>query len=187
MILVNRVNGTRTPQAERQSQLISIRKVSAGILVAGGAMSTALVTGAPAASAAPDAPQAAVKDATAAAPLTVEKISQREMMSKKGYPAHSQCYAWKGSDGKAGESCFQWTTDDQWIRDTADNGMNFRVHIKTNYGKERWCYSTGGSWSVCKYDHKENKCVKFHGYHPPHALNKELWTPYFKVSNGKKC
>jgi hypothetical protein len=110
----------------------------------------------------------------------------KDLPKEEVLPEDVVCYSWWANDEKAGESCFEWGGDDQYVRDTLNNEANFRVHVKTSYGKERWCYSTSSYWRSCNFDHKENSYVKWHGYHPPHFLGDELWTEWHSAKNGSE-
>lgn len=108
----------------------------------------------------------------------------KDLPREEVLPEDVVCYSWSSHGKKAGESCYEWGGDDQYVRDTLNNEANFRVHIKTDYGKERWCYSTTSYWRSCDFNHKESGYVRWHGYHPPHWAHDEIWTKWHSAKNG---
>lgn len=105
------------------------------------------------------------------------------------------CYAFPDVFGTVhGISCYEFHGDDQWVRDTFANGRQFRVHVRTEYGKNRFCFDDTPGWTECKYNHRENECVKWHGYYKSHTRHpgeesKDEWafTPWVGTRLGGGC
>lgn len=124
----------------------------------------------------------------------VEEIAPPEDLLKilrtKKLPSDVRCWKFKMTvNGWDGTGCFEWNGDDLWVKDTDDNGKNFRIHAETTAGNSNYCNAPGGpGWSQCDHNYNESACVRLHGYHPPHAAGLHSpWSGYVRVSNGNKC
>ncbi|WP_433463222.1 hypothetical protein [Spirillospora sp. CA-128828] len=164
--------------------MLSIRRLSAGVLVAGGAMSAMLATGAPTAQAAPEVPATPTEaniGSEAVEPMTAPTADAKGTKP----PKTAKCYTWKNAFGtRFGDGCFDYKSDDVWVRDRWNNGLNFRVHTQNVLDRHnRYCKSTGGNWHRCRYNYEETLCARMHGYHPPHVVE-QGWGPYIHVKNG---
>ncbi|MFI0446827.1 hypothetical protein [Actinomadura sp. 6N118] len=176
-----------------------MRTLIAGALATGACAATALALAAPAQaqSTTVSGPTSAVRHAAAAAPATPAQAAQpgpeaMEPMAApradaKGTkpPKRAKCYTWKNVFGKRfGDGCFDYKSDDVWVRDRWANGLNFRVHTRNSIRRHnRYCKSTGGNWRRCRYNYEENGCVRMHGYHPPHVVE-QGWSPAISVKRG---
>ena len=89
------------------------------------------------------------------------------------------------------ETCFVANGDDQWIRDLKANGWTAVVHVQLNYLKDRTCSALPAAegWGVCKFDHVEDKCVRFELFEKKgnETRNPSAWSRWYHVSNGQLC
>ena len=93
-----------------------------------------------------------------------------------------------------GETCFEWSGDDQWVVDRDTNGKRAGVHVQTDYGKDRYCETNGdypaGSWRECKYDHDEERCVRFRMYEKNgddgERHNWSTWSGWYSIRTGDR-
>ena len=92
-----------------------------------------------------------------------------------------------------GATCYEWSGDDQWVLDDSNNGWRAVGRAQTNYGKVRDCIAPvpGQGWGECKFDHREEACVRFGMYELQTSTSAERgWTGYsawFHVSTGRPC
>lgn len=88
-------------------------------------------------------------------------------------------------------TCFQWVGDDQWIEDRDPNGWAAVVHVQTNYGKDRECQALPAEqgWGLCKFDHKEGKCVRFQLYELKDGVERRHsgWSAWYGTEYGSPC
>jgi hypothetical protein len=89
-----------------------------------------------------------------------------------------------------GDACFEVVGDDMWVRDQTPNHWSVRVKIEVRnlligYRKTRWCANTHGadSWHECKFDHKEDACVRWRMFEQSHLVpiplnNTQKWTDW---------
>jgi hypothetical protein len=109
-------------------------------------------------------------------------------------PSPENCWRFEAGDPIWGISCFQVNGDDQWVKDDEANGWAVGAQIQTNYGKTRWCANrnTAGSWVECKFDHRENTCVRFRLYEQDGGAdgptrNWTAWTPWLSTTYYDFC
>lgn len=150
-----------------------------------------------AAIAAPAVPAtASTGEVTVVGPFPASQLAQRGIAdaSVNAPPAGSTCAEFWVVPKLHGVSCFEWHGDDQWVLDTLNNNRQFRVHVRTEYGKNRFCFDDTPGWTECRYDHRENECVKWHGYYKPHTRHpgqesKDEWgfTPWVGTRLGGGC
>lgn len=151
-----------------------------------------------AAFAAPAAPAtASTGEPTVTGPYSVSELAQLGITdaSVNVPPADElTCFAFGIGEFTHGVSCFEFHGDDQWVRDTLTNGRQFRVHSRTEYGKNRFCFDDTPGWTECRRNHRENECVKWHGYYKPHTRHpgeesKDEWpfTPWVGTRLGGGC
>ncbi|MBM7788909.1 hypothetical protein [Tenggerimyces flavus] len=113
-----------------------------------------------------------------------------KLLETKRLPSDVKCWKFKMTvNGWDGVGCFEWNGDDLWVKDSDDNGKNFRIHAEITGGRHSYCNAPGGpGWSQCNYNYDESACVRLHGYHPPHAAGlHSSWAGWVRVSNGKSC
>ncbi|MGC4936603.1 hypothetical protein [Kribbella sp. DT2] len=89
------------------------------------------------------------------------------------------------------DTCFESDGDDQWIRDLVANGWAAVVHVQLNYLKDRTCKAMPAAegWGVCKFDHVEDKCVRFQLYEQKGDAirNRTHWSRWFHVNGTGYC
>jgi len=89
------------------------------------------------------------------------------------------------------DTCFQWVGDDQFLHDRVANDWRGAVHTQTNYGKDRFCGSVPSAegWAVCKYDHREGKCVRMRTYEVKGGVSRNFsaWSPWYGTEYGSPC
>jgi hypothetical protein len=102
--------------------------------------------------------------------------------------------ACRGFFSDFGETCFEWSGDDQWVYRAVSGSWNPRVQIETNYGKTRWCANTHGAdtWHECTFDHDEDGCVRFRMFEQLGNDNTQtrrwtVWSPWVSISTGATC
>lgn len=118
----------------------------------------------------------------------VKPIDVPASLSVAAPPGDTTCFAFGINNQEHGRSCYEYDGDDQWVLDTYDNDRQARVHVWTEYGKDRYCADDTSGWTQCDYNHKEHECVRFHGYYPPHSANNHFpATPWISTSTGKGC
>lgn len=88
---------------------------------------------------------------------------------KHRLPSEVSCWQFTTYGDDEGKACNEWDGDDLWVLDQNDNGMQFRVHLETDYHHHRYCADNTSGWTQCAYNHKEGSSVRVHGYFPPHA------------------
>lgn len=92
-----------------------------------------------------------------------------------------------------GATCFEWNGDDQWVYDGASNGLRVGVLIETDYGKTRICENAhgAGTWHECKFDHREERCVRFAMYQRDGANGEPRdvtnYSPWVSIRTGRAC
>lgn len=121
-------------------------------------------------------------DADTSKPQRVQ-LSQAD--TRGGPPSDSSCYQW----GNNGYGCFEYDGDDIWVKDTDNNGYQFRVHAQTDYGRDIYCADDTAGWTQCDYNVAEDHCISWHGYHPPHASSagRGSWTMGWSTSAMANC
>jgi hypothetical protein len=104
--------------------------------------------------------------------------------AQNGGPPEEDCAAHKGINVMGwGDACFEAHGDAIWVRDQDPNGWGVGVQVQTNYltnnrPKIRWCLNTHGAdtWLRCKFDHRENGCVRWRMYEQNAAGQTQKWT-----------
>lgn len=92
-----------------------------------------------------------------------------------------------------GRTCYEWSGDDQWVRDESDNGYRTVARAETTYGKVRDCIApvVGQGWGECKFDHDEDFCVRFQLYElrtsDGHERNATVPSDWYRISDGLPC
>jgi len=90
-----------------------------------------------------------------------------------------------------GATCVEPNGDDQWVRDLDPNGWTTVAHVETSYGKIRECVAPAAAdgWKECKYDHKEDKCVRFYLYEQKGSnFNRSsAWSKWYSTKDGSQC
>jgi hypothetical protein len=90
-------------------------------------------------------------------------------------------------------TCYEWSGDDQWVRDDTDNGWRAVARAQTSYGKVRDCIAPvpGQGWGECTFDHDEDFCVRFLLYElrtsDGEERNPTVYSPWYRISNGLPC
>jgi hypothetical protein len=90
-----------------------------------------------------------------------------------------------------GQTCFEWSGDDQWVRDLDENSWTTVAQVRTDYGKFRECVAprADDGWKECKFDHREDTCVSFRLIERQGTLvsRQSSWTLFYSTTNGKEC